>query len=62
MFWKPPLTKFTYPSNKILLPLEQNLYTSNKILLPPPEYIPPPTGIFGYPLTYFLEGVPYKKT
>ena len=42
MFWKPPLTKFTYPSNKILLPLEQNLYTSNKILLPPPEYIPTP--------------------
>ena len=35
MFWKPPLTKFTYPSNKILLPLEQNFPTLSRIFPTP---------------------------
>ena len=42
MFWKPPVTKFTYPSNKILL-------SSNKILLPPEQNSPTPSRIFPTP-------------
>ena len=50
-----PRTKFSYPSNKISTPRTKFSYPLQNIF-------PPPSGIFGYPLTYFLEGVPYKKT